>query len=105
MRCLFTAATAIAALGGCATMLTPSGSAADRWAALEKARAAKAESVSGDQKICKTMSVMGSNLPKKVCSTQDEWAAFNERERAKVDQFDADRRAGSTDSGFERGQR
>ena len=67
---------------------------------LEKARAAKAVGAQSNQ-ICKTMSVMGSNFPQKVCSTQDEWDQFNEEQRQSVDLFDSARRAGNTDSEFE----
>lgn len=87
-------------LSGCGGFLTPSGGAATRWAALEKSRAAKANGAEAG-KICKTMSVMGSNFPQKVCSTQAEWDAFNEQQRKTVDEFDAGRRAGNTDNPFE----
>lgn len=102
MRLVVVAVAGIVVLGGCSNLLAPSGSAATRWAALEKTRAAKASGNPDEGKICKSMTVMGSNFPQKVCSTQAEWDAFNEQERTKVDQFDADRRAGATESGFER---
>lgn len=104
MRLLVVAVAGVALLGGCASLMTPSGAAAQRWAALDRARAAKAAGATDAQKICKNLPVMGSNFPKKVCSTQEEWDAFNAQEREKVDQFDADRRAGATESAFERGQ-
>lgn len=91
-----------ATLGGCSNFLTASGSAATRWAALEKSRAAKA--AGGDAgKICKTMPVMGSNFPQKVCSAQAEWDAFDDETRQSVDDFDNQRRSGNTDSAFEGG--
>jgi hypothetical protein len=98
------AAIAIAGLlaaSACSSLLTPSGSAATRWAKLEKSRA---EAAAGGTvgMICKNMVVMGSNFPQKVCSTQAEWDAFNEATRQSADEFDASRRAGNTDSGFER---
>lgn len=89
-------------LGACQSLVTPSGNAAARWAALEKSRAAKA---AGTQttKICKNMTVMGSNFPQKVCSTAEEWKAFDEQQLQTADEFDRQRRAGNTDSAFERG--
>lgn len=91
----------LVAVSGC-TLITPSGSAATRWAALEKSRAAKAAGGGADARICKTMSVMGSNFPQKVCSTQAEWDAFDEETRASADEFTTGRRSGNTDSAFER---
>lgn len=72
--------------GGCG-LLTPSGTTATRWANLEKSRAAKAAGIEAN-KICKTMSVMGSNFPQKVCSTAEEWGQFDEEQRAVADEFD-----------------
>lgn len=100
MRLLFVALAGVAMLGACSSLLTPSGSAATRWAALEKSRAAKAAGMESTQ-ICKTMSVMGSNFPQKVCSTQDEWDQFNEDQRQTVDEFDRGRRSGGTGDDFE----
>jgi hypothetical protein len=47
------------------------------------------------------MPVMGSNFPKTVCSTAEEWVAFDEANRSSVDSFDKDRRAGNTQGDFE----
>jgi hypothetical protein len=99
MRLVAAAIFGVMVLGGC-SLLTPSGTAATRWANLEKSRAAKAAG-SDERKICKTMSVMGSNFPQKVCSTAEEWDAYNEQQRAAADEFDRQRRAGATDSAFE----
>jgi len=100
MRHLVTALTGVVVLSGCTSLLTPSGNAAARWAALENSRAAKAAGVESN-KICKTMPVMGSNFPQKVCSTQDEWDQFNAEQRQTADDFDRARRTGNTDSAFE----
>lgn len=103
---MYRAALAIAGLvsvGACSTLLTPSGSAATRWAALEKSRAEAATKTS-ERKICKNMPVMGSHFPEKVCSTQAEWDAFDEQTRQSADQFDSDRRSGRTEGAFERQQ-
>lgn len=51
---------------------------------------------SGEKKICKSMPVMGSNFPKRVCSTQAEWDRFNEETYKSVEDFDRDRRSGNT---------
>jgi hypothetical protein len=52
---------------GCATLLTPAGSAADRWEAIEKVRALRLADAGGQPRICKEMPIMGSNLPQKIC--------------------------------------
>lgn len=100
MRIIAAALAGVLLLGGCASLLTPSGSAATRWAALEKSRAAKAAGTE-QAKICKNMTVMGSNFPQKVCSTAEEWDAFNAKQLETADEFDRQRRAGNTDSAFE----
>jgi hypothetical protein len=33
------------------------------------------------KKICRSMDVLGSKIPKRVCATQEEWATFNNHER------------------------
>jgi len=100
MRLVAAAVLGVVMLGGCASLLTPSGSAATRWANLEKARAAKAAGTDVG-KICKTMHVMGSNFPQKVCSTPEEWKAFDEQQDAANADLDRQRRSGATDSVFE----
>lgn len=100
MRLLFVSLAGIATISGCASLLTPSGSAATRWANLEKSRAAKAAGAESNQ-ICKTLNVTGSNFPQKVCSTQDEWDQFNAEQRQAVDELDRARRAGNTGATFE----
>lgn len=102
MRHIAIAMSGVVVLSGCAGLLTPSGSAAARWERLEQARAEKAAGMDS-RKICKNMSVMGSNFPQRVCSTQEEWDAFNKQTRESADEFDAARRAGNTGSAFERG--
>lgn len=92
----------VIALSGCTGLLTPSGSAAARWERLEQARAEKAAGIDSS-KVCKNMTVMGSNFPQRVCSTQAEWDAFDKEQRQSADDFDAARRAGNTGSAFERG--
>ena len=54
-----------------------------------------------EEKICKRMTVMGSNFPKKVCSTAAEWEAMNAATRASVDAYDKDRKQGNTQGSFE----
>ncbi len=95
MRLVAIAIFGVVMLGGCAGLLTPSGTAATRWAALEKSRAAKATGVQ-EEKTCRTMSVMGSNFPQKVCSTKAEWQQFDEQQRAAADEIDRQRRTGNT---------
>lgn len=100
MRYIAAALAGVFVLAGCQSLLNPSGSAAARWASLEKSRAAKAAGAE-QRMICKDMPVMGSNFPKKVCSTPEEWKAFNDQQLQTADEFDRQRRAGSTDSAFE----
>lgn len=100
MRYIAIALAGVFLLGGCASLLTPSGSAATRWAALEKSRAAKAAGIEST-KICKNMTVMGSNFPQKVCSTAEEWEVFDEQQLKTAEEFDRQRRAGNTDGAFE----
>jgi len=33
------------------------------------------------KKICRSMDVLGSKIPKRVCATQEEWATFNDHAR------------------------
>ena len=100
MRLVVTILASSLVLSGCTSLLTPSGSAATRWAKLEKQREARAAGTDVNQ-ICKTMTVMGSNFPQKVCSTQEEWDQFDEDQLKKVEDVTAARRAGNTDAGFE----
>jgi len=44
------------------------------------------------------MPVMGSNMPKRVCSTEEEWAAFDKKMAESVTSFDNDRRAGISEN-------
>ncbi len=87
-------------LTGCTTLITPSGSAATRWAALDKSRAAKARGLA-DTRICKSMKTTGSNFPQKVCSTQAQWDAFAEEARKSAEEFGTGRRAGNLGDRFE----
>jgi hypothetical protein len=48
----------------------------------------------GEKQICKSMPVMGSNFPKRVCSTAAEWKKFDEETYKSVEDFDRDRRGG-----------
>jgi hypothetical protein len=60
-----------------------------------------AQVADNSDKICKRMPVMGSNFPKTVCSTAEEWAEFDRETRESVDAFDKDRRQGTTQGSFE----
>jgi hypothetical protein len=60
-----------------------------------------AASADNSDKICKRMPVMGSNFPKTVCSSAEEWAAFEEQTRESVDAYDKDRKSGNTQGAFE----
>lgn len=102
MRTAAIAIVGVVMMGGCANFLVPSGSAADRWATLEKARAAKQHAAASDEgQICKNMPVMGSNMPRKVCSTQEEWDKFERQTRESVEAYDRDRKQGNTQGSFE----
>jgi hypothetical protein len=102
MRQIALGVVGIALLGACSSLMTPSGSAATRWAKLEKSRADKASGANVG-KICKTMTQTGSNFPQKVCSTQAEWDEFDKQARRSAEDFDAVRRSGITGTPFEQG--
>jgi hypothetical protein len=55
----------------------------------------------GERKICKSMPVMGSNFPKRVCSTAAEWKKFEEDTYKSVEDFERDRKTGNTQGTFE----
>lgn len=95
MRYLALAAGCLVLSAGCSNFLNPGGAAAARWAALEKSRAANVAGVSDAEKICKVMPVTGSNMPKKVCSTQAEWDTAQKEQREAAEQFNADLRNNS----------
>ena len=80
--------------------MTPVGSAAARWAKLEKARADKASGAE-TSRICETMTQTGSNFLQKVCSTQSEWDEFDRQAMQSAEEFDAARRSGVTETPFE----
>ncbi len=86
-------------VGACATPNLASSSAPANETAKVGVQLASTEA--GEKKICRSMPVMGSNFPKRVCSTQAEWEAFDERSRESVDAYDKDRKAGNTQGGFE----
>lgn len=88
MRSTWFAAMAIAAVGMASSCQTAGTSGA-------------AASADNSDKICKRMAVMGSNFPKTVCSTAEEWAAFDKTTRESVDAYDKDRKAGNTQGAFE----
>lgn len=85
-------------VSGC-TFLNPGGHAAARWAALDKARAAKVAGVTDADKVCKVMPVTGSTMPKKICSTQAEWDFAEREQREASEKFNADLRNNSGNVG------
>jgi hypothetical protein len=66
------AATSTPPAGGTATPAPPASAAATGDAATQPAQ---------PKKICRSMDVGGSKIPKRVCATQEEWAAFNTHQR------------------------
>jgi len=82
-------------LSGCSNFLNPGGAAAARWTALEKTRAARVAGLTDADRICKVMPVTGSNMPKKICSTQAEWETAERQQRDAAEQFNADLRNNS----------
>ena len=92
MRYLAVAMGGIVLLAGCSNFLTPGGAAAARWSALEKSRAEKVAGLTDADRICKVMPVTGSNMPKKVCSTQAEWDTIEKQQRDAAERFNADLR-------------
>jgi hypothetical protein len=91
MRFVAVAMVAVLLSSGCANLLTPSTNAAARWAAQAKAREAreggrlKLVSNPNDKKLCKEMPVIGSNMRKRVCSSESEWESYDTAERLKTE--------------------
>lgn len=98
-----------AMFAGCASLaacsfMEPSAGPAARWASIEKARKAKAEpqvAAAEGEVICKTMTPTGTIMPKRVCSTKEEWEAFDVETAKSADKFNELRRSGSTEPGTE----
>jgi hypothetical protein len=85
----------LVSLAGC-NFLNASGSAAARRERLEAARAARANPQTADaKKVCKSITPIGSIMPQKVCSTEEEWAAFDDETGKTADSFNQLRRSGS----------
>lgn len=107
MRILpFAAALAAAlALGACGGFMTAGGAAAKRWAALEKARIAKANADPNDPQVCRTTTVTGSVVPQRICSTQAEWDATDAMARADAEAFNREMRSGNAEPGRDGMQR
>lgn len=99
MRSIAAIIVSAALLGSCGNFLNAGGAAAARWAALDQARANKLSDGSDAEKICKTMPVTGSTMPKRVCSTQAEWEAVQQQQREASERFNADVRNNSTNVG------
>ena len=97
---VFAAALAgVVSLSAC-SFLTPSGSAAARWERLEAAREAKANpptevAAATGKKICKSITPIGSVMPKRVCSTESEWEQFADETGKTADGFNQLRRSGA----------
>lgn len=91
-------------VGGCG-FLKPGGSAETRWANLEKTRAAKANPQAGQEQICRSLKVTGSNLPQRVCSTQAEWDAADAQARTDAETFNREMRSGNGEPGRDGVQR
>ena len=53
-----------------------------------------ASATSPEKKICKSMPVTGSMNPKRVCSTQAEWDAFDKTAKEVSDKYDEQRKQG-----------
>ena len=79
---------ALLMLTACGHFLEPSPHHVDYVAQLKQVAAASKD----PGKICKRMPVTGSNMPQRVCSTADEWAAYDKANRAAAEVFDEDRR-------------
>jgi hypothetical protein len=80
--------------GGCAHFLEPS-SHHESYLAQQKQIAAASRD-GGSDKICKRLAVTGSNMPKRICSTAAEWAAYEKQKREEADQFNQDLKNGGS---------
>lgn len=49
-----------------------------------------------EKKSCKRTMVTGSNVPKNICHTEEEWAAIDKQGREDVEEFDRARREVTT---------
>ncbi|MBU6319330.1 MAG: hypothetical protein KGS00_06720 [Alphaproteobacteria bacterium] len=54
--------------------------------------AAEAPPAPAAERICKRVTATGSNLPKRVCATAEEWAALDRKGREGAEDFDRQRR-------------
>jgi hypothetical protein len=83
----------LAVLAACASDPAPSAVAPAKPAAV--AVGSKPVAVAAaDKKVCRSMPVTGSLAPKRVCSTQAEWTAFDKNAKENSDRFDEQRRSG-----------
>ena len=53
---------------------------------------ADAAAAPAETRICKRVTATGSNLPKRVCATAEEWAALDRKGREGAEDFDRQRR-------------
>ena len=93
------AVAATLALGGCGGFVTAGGAAAKRWAALEKARVARANADPSVPQVCRAVTVTGSVVPQRICSTQAEWDATDAMARADAEAFNREMRSGNAEPG------
>ena len=54
--------------------------------------AAEASPAPAAERICKRVTATGSNLPKRVCATAEEWAELDRKGREGAEDFDRQRR-------------
>ena len=79
---------ALLMLGGCGHFLEPS---AHHVSYLEQMKQL-AVSAHDKNKVCKRMTVTGSNMPQRVCSTPEEWAAYDKKNLEDSAVIDQERR-------------
>src|SRR5690242_10718921 len=99
----FVLASAALFIAGCAA--TPPAASTDPVAAKPAAAAAASPQMAKadePKKVCRRMMETGSLQPKRVCSTPEEWAEFDRRNKDNSDRIDDQRRAGNTGTNGER---
>jgi hypothetical protein len=89
MHAFFCVIAAVSLLDACATAAEESPAPAATAKPTAKTQPVKtAVADSADKKICKRVSVMGSNKSERVCSTRAEWDAYKAQGQESVEEYE-----------------
>ena len=100
MRCVLAFAALV--LMGCAATPPATTGADAKPAAAAPAAATQTAKAGEPKKVCRRMTQTGSLQPQRICSTPEEWAAFDKRAKENSDEIDQQRRAGAQGTNGER---